>query len=50
MFNGIIYNTGKIKYLKRGVNSTQFGIETNINFKKKDIIEAFTSTSTERVI
>ncbi len=37
MFNGIIYNTGKIKYLKRGVNSTQFGIETNINFKKKDI-------------
>ncbi len=37
MFNGIIYNTGKIKYLKRGVNSTHFGIKTNINFKKKDI-------------
>ena len=37
MFNGIIYNTGKIKYLKRGVNSIYFGIKTNINFKKKDI-------------
>ena len=37
MFNGIIYNTGKIKYLKRGVNSIHFGIKTNINFKKKDI-------------
>ena len=37
MFNGIIYNTGKIKHLKRNINSTYIGIETNINFKKKDI-------------
>lgn len=37
MFNGIIYNTGKIKHLKKGINSTYIGIETNINFKKKDI-------------
>ncbi len=37
MFNGIIYNTGKIKILKKGINSTYIGIKTNINFKKKDI-------------
>ncbi len=37
MFNGIIYNTGEIKYLKKGVYSTHIGIKTNINFKKKDI-------------
>ena len=37
MFNGIIYNTGKIKHLKKGINSIYIGIETNINFKKKDI-------------
>ena len=37
MFNGIIYNTGKIKYLKKGINSTYIGIKTNINFTKKDI-------------
>ena len=37
MFNGIIYNTGKIKHLKKGIHSTYVGINTNINFKKKDI-------------
>ena len=37
MFNGIIYNTGKIKYLKKSINSTYVGVKTNINFKKKDI-------------
>ena len=37
MFNGIIYNTGKIKHIKKGINSTIIGIKTNINLKKKDI-------------
>ena len=37
MFNGIIYNTGKITHLRKGSNSTYIGIKTNINFKKKDI-------------
>jgi len=37
MFNGIIYKTGKIKYLKKGANSIYIGIKSNINFKKKDI-------------
>ena len=37
MFNGIIYNTGKIKYLKKGVNSTYIGIKSNIDLKKKNI-------------
>ena len=37
MFNGIIYNTGKIKYLKKDINNTHIGIKTNINFTKKDI-------------
>ena len=37
MFNGIIYNTGKVKYLKKGVNSTFIGIKTDLKFKKKDI-------------
>ena len=37
MFNGIIYNIGKITYLKKGKNSTYIGIRTKIDFKKKDI-------------
>ena len=37
MFNGIIYKTGKIKYLKKSANSTYIGIKSNINFKKKDL-------------
>ena len=37
MFNGIIYNTGKITHLRKGSNSTYIGVKTNINFKKKDI-------------
>ncbi len=37
MFNGIIYNTGKIKYIKKKINSIVVGIETNLIFKKKDI-------------
>ena len=37
MFNGIIYNTGKIKHIKRNLNSTYIGIKTKLNFKKNDI-------------
>jgi len=37
MFNGIIFNTGKVKKIKRNKNSVYVGIETNINFKKKDL-------------
>jgi riboflavin synthase len=37
MFNGIIFNTGKIKYLKKGVNNVFIGIETNLRFSKKDL-------------
>ena len=37
MFNGIIYNTGKIKLIKKNINSIVITIETNLNFKKKDL-------------
>ena len=37
MFNGIIFNTGKVTNLKKNKNSIQVGIKTKINFKKKDL-------------
>ena len=37
MFNGIIFNTGKVKNIARKRNSIYVEIQTNINFKKKDI-------------
>ena len=37
MFNGIIFNTGKVKILKKNINSTLISIETNLNFNKKDL-------------
>ena len=37
MFNGIIYNTGKVSYIKKENKSYYIGINTNLNFKKKDI-------------
>lgn len=37
MFNGIILNTGKVIDLKRYKRSFQVGIQTKINFKKKDL-------------
>ena len=36
MFNGIIFNTGTVTDLKKK-KSTQIGIKTKINFKKKDL-------------
>ena len=37
MFNGIIFNTGKVKSIKRKRNSIYVEIHTNINFRKKDL-------------
>ena len=37
MFNGIIFNTGKIKTIKKSKSSLLLGVETRLNFKKKEI-------------
>ena len=37
MFNGIIFNTGKVKNISRKRNSIHVEIQTNINFKNKDL-------------
>ena len=37
MFNGIIYNTGKVISINKSRNSIFIGIFTNIKFKKKDL-------------
>ena len=37
MFNGIIYNTGRIKFIKKTKQSLLIGILSNIKFRKKDI-------------
>ena len=37
MFNGIIFNTGKVKDIKKKKNSIYIGIETKINFSNKDL-------------
>ena len=37
MFNGIIFNTGTVKDIKKKKNSIYVGIQTNINISKKDL-------------
>ena len=37
MFNGIIYETGEIKSIKKNNNSFLIGIKTKLKFKKKEI-------------
>tara|TARA_Y100000768_G_scaffold382454_1_gene362804 strand:- start:2566 stop:3153 length:588 start_codon:yes stop_codon:yes gene_type:complete len=37
MFNGIIFNTGKVKNIKRSKNSIYVGVQTKFNFNKKDL-------------
>ena len=37
MFNGIIFNTGKVKNIKKSKKSIYVGIQTKINFKNKDL-------------
>ena len=32
MFNGIIFNTGKVKFLKKNNNSIIIGIQTHLKF------------------
>ena len=40
MFNGIIYNTGKVINIKKNKNSIYIGIQTNMKFKQKEIGES----------
>ena len=37
MFNGIIFNTGKIRFIKRNKNSKLIGIKSNLKFKKNEL-------------
>ena len=37
MFNGIIYNTGKVVSIKKSKKSVFIGILTDTNFTKKDL-------------
>ena len=37
MFNGIIINTGKVKFLKKNNNSTIIGIQTHLKFSQKEL-------------
>ena len=37
MFNGIIFNTGKVKFLKKNSNSIVIGIHTHLKFSQKDL-------------
>ena len=37
MFNGIIFNTGKVNKIKKNKNSVYIGIETKVNFNKNDL-------------
>ena len=37
MFNGIIFNTGKVKVIKKKKNSIYIGIQTKSNLTKKDL-------------
>ena len=37
MFNGIIFNSGKVKSVIRGRNSISISIETNLKFTKKEV-------------
>ena len=37
MFNGIILNTGTIKFIKKNKDSRLIGIKSDLNFKKREI-------------
>ena len=37
MFNGIIFNTGRVQDIEKKKNSIYVGIQTKINFSKKDL-------------
>ena len=40
MFNGIIYNTGKVINIKKNKNSIYIGVQTSMKFKQKEIGES----------
>ena len=37
MFNGIIFNTGKVKSIKRSANNALISIETSLKFTRNDL-------------
>jgi riboflavin synthase len=37
MFNGIIYNTGRVSHISKGKNSYEIVLETGLNFKKNEV-------------
>ena len=37
MFNGIIFNTGKVKNITKNKKSTYIGIQTKFNLSQKDL-------------
>ena len=37
MFNGIIFNTGSVKLIKKSRNSIYVGVQTKINFSQKEL-------------
>ena len=37
MFNGIIFNTGKIKFIEKGKKNMLIGIKSNLKVKRRDI-------------
>ena len=40
MFNGIIFNTGIVKSIKKNSNSLLISVKSNIRFTKKDLGES----------
>ena len=44
MFNGIIFNIGKVKTIKKYQNSILVSIRSNLRFKNKDIKLALKNT------
>ena len=37
MFNGIVFNTGRVKFIKKNKNSIKIGVQTNLKFSKREI-------------
>ena len=37
MFNGIVFNTGKIVLVKKDISSIVINVKTNLKFSKKDL-------------
>lgn len=37
MFNGIVFNTGRVKFIKKNKNSIKIGVQTNLKFSKREL-------------